>query len=299
MTANSPDLLHQLPPELRLEIYQYALTSNYWLRRVEKEHPTFTIEQLGALLAVCTYVRVEARETLYERNQFNMTPTEWHGFSQSEDICRIRHIMLRSDRDLPDTTLTLALTSFENELGLHALQTANKLFSLESLTVGADHSHIVDMRKAGLLRDVDIGFWTLCRIQPFTIRVAYPALLKVWEFVRDRPSDASSWDDPGPYHHPPPNTIFRGFMMMRALALDARRGVALTNSPWFLRISALQRIQAQLITGAEHEGPRRLKDVDATCSQGILKWANDVIMEAIDVLGGPALVDGSSKIRVD
>ncbi|KAK5712589.1 hypothetical protein LTR17_017904 [Elasticomyces elasticus] len=184
------------------------------------------------------------------------------------------------------------------------LNYSKKLASLESITAGAGHTHIAEVRDAGLLLEVDIGVWELRGPQPFTIRVVYPKLCELWNFFKDPPSDMSRWTEPNPFlaAQCQPNAALRVCMKVYGLVLDAARGVGRLMPglwyAWFMRPSKMQQVNSKLIAGAELEGPRRLKDVDATCSQEILKWAKDVLIEAMEVLGGPSLIAGGSTVRL-
>ncbi|KAK5684269.1 hypothetical protein LTS10_004133 [Elasticomyces elasticus] len=273
MTANSPDLLQTLPPELRLEIYQYVLTSDCWLRRFEeKEDPK--PERIATLLEVCTYIREEAREVLYSTNAYKLTFKQLCEFSQPEDLCRIKHILLKRHWEAMDT-FSLA-SAFEDEMDAAAHKAKTKV-ALQTVTIPTSKAGIDQLRSVGDLTDVDVGIWTATvgRPHPFYIQIVCLPLQEMWSYIISQPSTDSGYDELVKYEsmHDKPDQWFRVEATIRALALDAHRGVGLCRSEWYTRWwrwhyhYRVLRIHDKIVTGAGLQGP-----------------ANDVLMEALEMI---------------
>ncbi|KAK4903314.1 hypothetical protein LTR27_000245 [Elasticomyces elasticus] len=291
MTADSPDLLQTLPPELRLEIYQHVLTSEYWLRRFEKKDPMPATELFAALLEVCTYIREEAREVLYSTNAFKLTFKQMCEFPQPEDLCRTKNILLEPHRESTDT-FSLAL-AFEDEMDAAARKAKTKI-AMQMVTIPASKASIDYLRSEGHLTDVNVGIWTatIGRPQPFDIQIVCLPLQEMWSYITSQPSTDSGYEVLVKYEttHDRPDQWFRVEATIGALALDAHRGVGLCRSEWYIRRwrwlyhGRVMRIHDKIVTGAGLQGPARLIDVDHSCSPQVLEWANDVLMEALEMI---------------
>ncbi|KAK5117213.1 hypothetical protein LTR85_008981 [Meristemomyces frigidus] len=203
--------LQKLSAELRLEIFQHALTTSECLRRPQDgeqwykktPHAQSTWLTRGSfptdLLRANKQIHNDCVEILYKSHTFCLTPADIEDFGSAANFSSIERIVVLYDasRCPMDGPRAFAIETL-SQIEAHTYRTEPRSVHLKSLIIPIDDfrpcygESITKDAESGRADTTDIGLWTLSLGQTFQIDLVQCQIRHIWSQIQAASPDVTS-----------------------------------------------------------------------------------------------------------